>query len=83
MEVGCLEYPGASTFGSKPLTTEQPSYASPHKRKQNQARDTLKKDINGRKLKDGCSKLAGMPILGIHKQHALKKLLVLNPLNCL
>ena len=50
MEVGCLEYPGASTFGSKPLTTEQPSYASPHKRKQNQARDTLKKDINGRKL---------------------------------
>ena len=50
MEVGCLEYPGASTFGSQPLTTEQPSYASRHKRKQKQARDTLKKDINGRKL---------------------------------
>ena len=50
MEVGCLEYPGASTFGSQPLTTEQPSYASPHKKKQNQACDTLKKDINGGKL---------------------------------
>ena len=39
MEVGCLEYPGASTIGSKPLdwnnapmtcTTTQPSHEPPH-----------------------------------------------------
>ena len=42
MEVGCLEYPGASTIGSQPLdwnnapmtgTTAQPSHEPPHERK--------------------------------------------------
>ena len=41
MEVGCLEYPGASTIGSKSLgnnaamtgRTAQPSHEPPHERK--------------------------------------------------
>ena len=53
MEVGCLEYPGASTIGSQPLdwnnapmtgTTAQPSYEAPHERKE-QAPVTLKTSV--------------------------------------
>ena len=51
MNVGCLEYPGASTFGSKPLdgnnapmagTTVQPSHEPSHERKQTGTRHTEK-----------------------------------------
>ena len=51
MEVGCLEYPGASTIGSQPLdwnnapmngTTAQPSHEPPHQRKGTDTRHTEK-----------------------------------------
>ena len=51
MEVGCLEYPGASTIGSQPLdwnnapmngTTAQPSHEPPHQRKGTGTRHTEK-----------------------------------------
>ena len=51
MEVGCLEYPGASTIGSQPLdwnnapmtgTTAQPSHEPPHERKGTGTRHTEK-----------------------------------------
>ena len=56
MEVGCLEYPGASTIGSQPLdlnnapmtgTIAQPSHEPPHKRKGTDTRHT--ENISGEK----------------------------------
>ena len=56
MEVGCLEYPGASTIGSQPLdwnnapmngTTAQPSHEPPHERKETGTRHT--ENISGEK----------------------------------
>ena len=56
MEVGCLEYPVASTIGSQPLdwnnapmtgTTAQPSHEPPHERKGTGTRHT--ENISGEK----------------------------------
>ena len=57
MEVGCLEYPGASTTGSQPLdwnnapmtgTTAQPSHEPPQERKGTGSHHT--ENISGEKL---------------------------------
>ena len=56
MEVGCLEYPWASTIGSQPLdwhnapmtgTTAQPSHEPPHERKGTRTNHT--ENISGEK----------------------------------
>ena len=54
MEVGYLEYPGASTIGSQPLdsnnapmtgTTAQPNHEPPHQRKGTGTRHTEKTSV--------------------------------------
>ena len=69
MEVGCLEYPGASTIGSQPLernnapmtgTTAQPNHEPPHERKGTGTLHTenISGEKNQQSLRGGGEKMA-------------------------
>ena len=68
MEVGHLEYPGASTVGSRPLdwnnarmtgATAQPTAMSPHTKGEEQAPDTLENTSGEKKNTNNNNKALG------------------------